>query len=334
MAFIFGFLLSMGIAYFAHQVRARRRARAARLRPAVAPAPGEEAAERRPRRPMAPWRWGRRCRAVPDTADRSWFRRCPRRPKPAVVATRLRAAPQPAVVPTPLRKNGEPAVVPVHLKLNGRSRRCRGPGTGDGSVAAALVPHRVRTSARRLSPAGHAGPGSAGASRWSRWSWSSPSRRRRPGSSCGRAWLRCRTTPTRSSSLPGPGDRDAATIALAKEHRAPLVIQSTLPADATSDTCLRPDTRAPRSSASPRSPPPRGARPATSESAAPRSTGAPSSSSRPRTTPGGRDCAWSAASRVRSTSRPPLFRSGTGFARSPTSGRPPSRQSSSRPIAE
>jgi len=40
--------------------------------------------------------------------------------------------------------------------------------------------------------------------------------------------------------LAGPGDRDATTIALAEEHRAPLVIQSTLPGDATSDTCLDP----------------------------------------------------------------------------------------------
>jgi uncharacterized SAM-binding protein YcdF (DUF218 family) len=40
--------------------------------------------------------------------------------------------------------------------------------------------------------------------------------------------------------LAGPGDRDATTIALAKEHRAPLVIQSTLPGDATSDSCLAP----------------------------------------------------------------------------------------------
>jgi uncharacterized SAM-binding protein YcdF (DUF218 family) len=40
--------------------------------------------------------------------------------------------------------------------------------------------------------------------------------------------------------LAGPGDRDAETIALARAHLAPLVIQSTLPGDATSDTCLDP----------------------------------------------------------------------------------------------
>ena len=40
--------------------------------------------------------------------------------------------------------------------------------------------------------------------------------------------------------LAGPGNRDAATIALAQKHVAPVVIQSTLARDATSDTCLPP----------------------------------------------------------------------------------------------
>jgi len=39
---------------------------------------------------------------------------------------------------------------------------------------------------------------------------------------------------------PGPEGRDATTIALAKAHVAPLVIQSTNPGDATSDKCLPP----------------------------------------------------------------------------------------------
>jgi uncharacterized SAM-binding protein YcdF (DUF218 family) len=39
---------------------------------------------------------------------------------------------------------------------------------------------------------------------------------------------------------PGPDGRDATTIALAKEHQAPLVIQSTNPGDASSDKCLPP----------------------------------------------------------------------------------------------
>jgi len=38
--------------------------------------------------------------------------------------------------------------------------------------------------------------------------------------------------------LAGPGDRDATAIALARRHLAPVVVQSTLPGDATSDRCL------------------------------------------------------------------------------------------------
>jgi hypothetical protein len=40
--------------------------------------------------------------------------------------------------------------------------------------------------------------------------------------------------------LGGPGDRDDVTLALAREHRAPVVIQSTIASDATSDTCPPP----------------------------------------------------------------------------------------------
>jgi uncharacterized SAM-binding protein YcdF (DUF218 family) len=40
--------------------------------------------------------------------------------------------------------------------------------------------------------------------------------------------------------LGGPGDRDPVAIALAEQHRAPLLIQSTLARDATSNTCLPP----------------------------------------------------------------------------------------------
>jgi hypothetical protein len=40
--------------------------------------------------------------------------------------------------------------------------------------------------------------------------------------------------------LAGPGDRDARAIELATEHRAPLLVQSTVASDATSDTCLQP----------------------------------------------------------------------------------------------
>jgi hypothetical protein len=40
--------------------------------------------------------------------------------------------------------------------------------------------------------------------------------------------------------LAGPGNRDAVTIELAREHRAPIAIQSTVPRDAVSDKCLPP----------------------------------------------------------------------------------------------
>jgi uncharacterized SAM-binding protein YcdF (DUF218 family) len=40
--------------------------------------------------------------------------------------------------------------------------------------------------------------------------------------------------------LAGPGDRDARAIELAKEHHAPVLVQSTVASDAKSDTCLQP----------------------------------------------------------------------------------------------
>jgi uncharacterized SAM-binding protein YcdF (DUF218 family) len=40
--------------------------------------------------------------------------------------------------------------------------------------------------------------------------------------------------------LGGPGNRDAVALDLARAHRAPLLIQSTVENDATSDTCLEP----------------------------------------------------------------------------------------------
>ena len=40
--------------------------------------------------------------------------------------------------------------------------------------------------------------------------------------------------------LGGPGERDAVAIALAEQHRAPLLIQSTTAEEATTDTCLPP----------------------------------------------------------------------------------------------
>src|SRR5262249_38098229 len=40
--------------------------------------------------------------------------------------------------------------------------------------------------------------------------------------------------------LGGPGDRDAATLALAREHRAPVLVQSTVVEEAGTDRCLPP----------------------------------------------------------------------------------------------
>jgi uncharacterized SAM-binding protein YcdF (DUF218 family) len=40
--------------------------------------------------------------------------------------------------------------------------------------------------------------------------------------------------------LAGPGDRDAEAIALAMQHRAPLLVQSTIAGDTRSDKCLQP----------------------------------------------------------------------------------------------
>jgi hypothetical protein len=112
MAFIFGFLLSMGIGYFGIQVRARRRTRATAA-PAAADAtrPLGEGRERgRVRRPA-------RSRVMVPEVDEQDTKR-------AVVPTRLQQSPPPAVVPTPLRKNGESAVVPapVKRKVGSRSR--------------------------------------------------------------------------------------------------------------------------------------------------------------------------------------------------------------------
>ncbi len=43
--------------------------------------------------------------------------------------------------------------------------------------------------------------------------------------------------------LGGPGDRDAVALALARAHRAPVLIQSTVTRDTVSNTCLAPVPR-------------------------------------------------------------------------------------------
>ena len=40
--------------------------------------------------------------------------------------------------------------------------------------------------------------------------------------------------------LGGPGDRDSVALVLARDHRAPFLVQSTIALDARSDTCLPP----------------------------------------------------------------------------------------------
>jgi hypothetical protein len=112
MAFIFGFLLSMGIAYFRNQVRARRRVRATAAQAVVDTARPLGGAPEKGRG----WRPSRSPVLFPEGDDED--------AKPAVVPTPLTKSPQPAVVPTPLRKNGEPSVLPapVKRKVGSRSR--------------------------------------------------------------------------------------------------------------------------------------------------------------------------------------------------------------------
>jgi len=130
MAFLFAFMVGLGLAYFGHQFRARRRARAAR-RPAVAtPPPPLAVAPRpvhgpRPAGPPAPVPQGHEAETAPVFEPL-------RRPEPAVAATPeeqygpaaapspLRR-PEPPAAAAPLKKTG-PGVLPVPVKLKVRSR--------------------------------------------------------------------------------------------------------------------------------------------------------------------------------------------------------------------
>jgi capsular polysaccharide biosynthesis protein len=152
-AFLFGFLLCVGIAYLGHQLRARRRARAARAA-AAGPAPDEDPGQDRTWRPsrspvlvpqddeeddVEPAVPTPLKKAAPAAVPTSVKRHGPsvgptplkqhgpsvgptplRRPEAAVVPTPLKQ-PAPAVVPTPLPK-AEPAVVPAPVKLKVRYR--------------------------------------------------------------------------------------------------------------------------------------------------------------------------------------------------------------------
>ena len=135
LAFLFGLMVSLGIAYFGHQFRARRRvrraARAARAPAApgtplgVVPAPVEGS---RPGGPVVPVPQGDEERTErPVVAPLPFTKPEPAvDPKPVaaptpVVAPTPLSRPQPAVVPTPLKKTG-PALVHAPVKLRIRSR--------------------------------------------------------------------------------------------------------------------------------------------------------------------------------------------------------------------
>jgi hypothetical protein len=130
MAFLFGFLLFLGIAYFVHQFRARRRARAAVLHAVGGAAGPQDGASR--------GRWLRRPTRSPvldpevavesdeDDEDDD------KDDEPAVVATTARTS-EPTIFPTPftkpvqriptrLQRKGEPFLRPVPMKQKVRSR--------------------------------------------------------------------------------------------------------------------------------------------------------------------------------------------------------------------
>lgn len=119
LAFLFGFLLSMGIAYFRNQRRARR-ARAAAAQTVVDTTLPLGEGRRAPRPPS------RSPVLVPDDEEDA---------EPAVVSTAVNkngdraavptprpAKTEPAVVPTTLKRQGELAVVPAPVKIKVRSR--------------------------------------------------------------------------------------------------------------------------------------------------------------------------------------------------------------------
>jgi hypothetical protein len=138
MAFLFGFVLCLGIAYFGHQVRARRSARAAVVSNVVDTTPPHEGPAkgrswRRSRSPMVD--------AVGDVEDRSHADNedvpasQDQAAEPAVVAPMKKKA-EPGSVPTPLKRAG-PSVAPTRLKKK-----------GDLAVVRAPVKTKVRSRSR------------------------------------------------------------------------------------------------------------------------------------------------------------------------------------------
>jgi len=139
MAFLFGFVLCLGIAYFGNQVRARRRARAAVVPNVVDTTPPHEGPEegrfrRRSRSPMVVDRVGDEedgsdadVEDVPASqemaAEPAVVALGEEKAEPSVGPTRLRQAER-GVVPTPLKKRAELGIVraPVKTKVRSRNR--------------------------------------------------------------------------------------------------------------------------------------------------------------------------------------------------------------------
>jgi len=128
-AFLLGFLLALGIAYFRHVTRARRRARVTAAAPAGPRPTVARPKVRRPTfpRPVGPADLDRGARVgVPLVSEREL--------EPTIVATPLRRSPEPVAVaamagrdapadPVAGRPGAEPGLPHVPLKVNGRSRR-------------------------------------------------------------------------------------------------------------------------------------------------------------------------------------------------------------------
>lgn len=106
LAFLFGFLLCLGIAYLGHQLRARRRARAAARAAAAGGPPGLGPKPRVGPRPARGPRPASRGVLVPQAVEDE---------AEPVAASAPLVPPEPAVDPTPLRKH-EPVAAPTPLR--------------------------------------------------------------------------------------------------------------------------------------------------------------------------------------------------------------------------
>jgi hypothetical protein len=137
MASIFGFVLSLGVAYFRHQRRTRRQARVAAAQ-AVAdttppPRGGPEGGRvrRRSRSPVL--------RPEGDEEDA----------EPGVVPTPLEKQPEPAAVPATVEKRPEPAAVPATVEKRPEPAAAR---TRQRKAQPAVVPAPVKKKVRSRNP--------------------------------------------------------------------------------------------------------------------------------------------------------------------------------------